>query len=74
MIHMPSAVHSVAGPSVYAGPVLEALHRPQAPPRLTPALSAYAAESVARRVVANFWQFFSKMSLVFGCIGADLCN
>ena len=27
-----------------------------------------------RRVVANFWQMFSKMSLVFGCIGIDLCK
>ena len=24
-------------------------------------------------VVANFWQNFGKISLVFGCIGADLC-
>ena len=28
----------------------------------------------ARRVVANFWQLFGKMSLVFGCIGTDLCK
>ena len=28
----------------------------------------------ARRVVANLWQIFGKISLVFGCIGADLCN
>ena len=27
-----------------------------------------------RRVVANFWQNFGKMLLVFGCIGADLCK
>ena len=27
-----------------------------------------------RRVVANFWQNFGKSSLVFGCIGADLCK
>ena len=26
------------------------------------------------RVVANFWQNFGKFSLVFGCIGADLCK
>ena len=26
------------------------------------------------RVVANFWQKFGKFSLVFGCIGADLCK
>ena len=26
------------------------------------------------RVVANFWQIFGKMSLVFGCIGTDLCK
>ena len=25
-----------------------------------------------RRVVAKFWQNFGKISLVFGCIGADL--
>ena len=28
----------------------------------------------ARRVVANFWQMFGKISLVFGCIGPDLCK
>ena len=27
-----------------------------------------------RRVVANFGQNFGKMSLVFGCIGTDLCK
>ena len=27
-----------------------------------------------RRVVANFWQNFGKMLLVFGCIGTDLCK
>ena len=27
-----------------------------------------------RAVVANFWQIFGKISLVFGCIGADLCK
>ena len=27
-----------------------------------------------RRVVANFWQIFGKMLLVFGCIGADFCK
>ena len=28
----------------------------------------------ARRVVANFWQKFGKMLLVFGCIGTDFCK
>ena len=27
-----------------------------------------------RRVVANFWQNFGKMLLVFGCIGTDFCK
>ena len=27
-----------------------------------------------RKIVAHFWQNFSKISLVFGCIGADLCK
>ena len=27
-----------------------------------------------RRVVANFWQIFGKMLLVFGCIGTDFCK
>ena len=27
-----------------------------------------------RRVVANSWQHFGRMSLVFGCIGTDLCK
>ena len=27
-----------------------------------------------RRVVANFWQNFGKMFLVFGCIGTDFCK
>ena len=27
-----------------------------------------------RRVGANFWQIFDRSSLVFGCIGADLCK
>ena len=27
-----------------------------------------------RRVVANFWQNFGRISPVFGCIGADLCK
>ena len=27
-----------------------------------------------RRVVANFWQIFGKMLLVFCCIGTDFCN
>ena len=27
-----------------------------------------------RRVVANFWQFLGKTSLIFGCIGNDLCK
>ena len=27
-----------------------------------------------RRVVTNFWQIFGKVSLVFGCIGVDLCK
>ena len=27
-----------------------------------------------RRVVANFWEKFGKLSLVFGCIGTDLCK
>ena len=27
-----------------------------------------------RRVVANFGNFFDKISLVFGCIGTDLCK
>jgi hypothetical protein len=26
------------------------------------------------RVVANFWQNFGKMLLVFGCIGTDFCK
>ena len=26
------------------------------------------------RVVANSWQNFGKMLLVFGCIGSDFCN
>ena len=33
-----------------------------------------SAPSGTRRVVANFWQMFGKISLVFGCIGADLCK
>ena len=28
----------------------------------------------APSLVANFWQIVGKMSLVFGCIGADLCK
>ena len=28
----------------------------------------------ARPRVAIFWQIFGKMSLVFGCIGTDLCK
>ena len=27
-----------------------------------------------RRVIANFWQMFGKMLLVFGGIGADFCK
>ena len=27
-----------------------------------------------RRAIANFWQIFGKMSLVFGCIGTDFCK
>ena len=27
-----------------------------------------------RGVVANFWQIFGKILLVFGCIGSDFCK
>ena len=30
-------------------------------------------EEWTRRAVANWWQIFGKTSLVFGCIGTDLC-
>ena len=30
--------------------------------------------ATTRRVVANFWQNFGRSSLVFGCIGTDLCK
>ena len=33
-----------------------------------------AGQSTTRRVVANFWQKFGKLSLVFGCIGTDFCK
>ena len=38
------------------------------------ARSAQRASPATRRVVANFWQNFDKMLLVFGCIGSDFCK
>ena len=38
------------------------------------ARDAAAAAPATRRVVANFWQKFGKMLLVFGCIGTDFCK
>ena len=35
---------------------------------------AVAAAGTTRRVVANVWQIFGKLLLVFGCIGADFCK
>ena len=43
------------------------------PPR--PVLLGWDGEDRRTRgVVAKFWQIFGKSSLVFGCIGADLCK
>ena len=46
------------------------LRRSSSPKRMTPRPAA----AMDRRGVANFWQNFGKFSLVFGCIGADLCK
>ena len=37
-------------------------------------VEAKQAKANGTGVVANFWQNFGKISLVFGCIGADLCK
>ena len=42
-------------------------------PRAAPVLADQSARRT-RRVVANFWQNFGKMLLVFGCIGTDFCK
>ena len=42
--------------------------------RLRPRLPRPRGARWTRRVVARFWQIFGKVSLVFGCIGADLCK
>ena len=39
-----------------------------------PRIALGRMQTRTRRVVAGFWQNFSKMLLVFGCIGADLCK
>ena len=36
--------------------------------------SSPRSQPAGRRVVANFWQNFGKMLLVFGCIGTDFCK
>ena len=47
----------------------------EGPPRLAGTLGAAARTSVGRAgVVANFWKNFGNISLVFGCIGTDLCK
>ena len=37
-----------------------------------PAEGLEERRGVLGRIVANFWQTFGKISLVFGCIGTDL--
>ena len=49
--------------------------RPVGPERReAPLRGARDALAWTRRVVANFWQILGKISLVFGCIGPDLCK
>ena len=55
---------------VYEEPVFRAIFNGL----LTPGDSG-AGEALAQgKVVANFWQNLGKISLVFGCIGTDLCK
>ena len=43
-------------------------------PRRDPQDGPRARAGRTRRVVANFWQIFGKISLVFGCIKTKFCK